>query len=321
MRRFGWVLLVLTAAALRAEGLSRKERDDLAGRGAELFSASQPAAARELWEKMLAGGATGAEQRRWRPWVGRAFEAEGNFQKALTAYQEAYDRDPKNVDRLVDLARVYDTVELKERALELYDRALKSDRSRTDVVLALGFLHFNAGRLAEARRYADDALRRDSRDPGARRLLAQIEESQGDLEGAARRREGLLAEHPAGADAVAVGRLWARAGELELAQAAFRRAADLGVATSELLFERGAVAWRRGDVSGAEDWLGQTLAKDPGCVPAVLLLSVVDWERGRGSRAQARLRGMMLAEDSPWISLRDRLITALTYGSAPGEKK
>ncbi|HMZ25945.1 MAG TPA: hypothetical protein PLM37_01355, partial [Elusimicrobiota bacterium] len=67
MRRFGWVLLVLTAAALRAEGLSRKERDDLAGRGAELFAASQPAAARELWEKMLAGGATGAEQRRWRP--------------------------------------------------------------------------------------------------------------------------------------------------------------------------------------------------------------------------------------------------------------
>ena len=67
------MLLVLTAAALRAEGLSRKERDDLAGRGAELFAASQPAAARELWEKMLAGGATGAEQRRWRPWVGRAF--------------------------------------------------------------------------------------------------------------------------------------------------------------------------------------------------------------------------------------------------------
>lgn len=321
MKRLAPLLLCVFAAALRADGLTRKERDEMAGRAVELFQAAQPAAARELWERLLASGATSAENRRWRPWVGRAFEAEGNFQKALTAYQDAYDRDSKSVDRLVDLARVYNTVELKERALELYERALKADRSRTDVVLALGLLHFNAGRLVEARRYADDALRRDSRDAGARMLLAQIEESQGDLDGAARRREGLLAEHPSGPEAVAVGRLWARTGELELAQAAFRRAADLGVATSDLLFERGAVAWRRGDAAGAEDWLGQTLAKDPGCAPAVLLLSVVDWERGRGSRALARLRGLTLTEDSPWISLRDRLITALTYGSTPGEKK
>ncbi len=323
MRRGVHVVLAVffLAGPLRAGSLSHRERERLAAEGQTLFEQRRPTEAREKWEQALSGGATRAEIRRWRPWIGRTFEAEGNFQKALTAYQEAFDVDAKSVDRMVDLARVYDTVELDERALDLYERALKRDHARRDVLVALADLHFGAGRGTDARRFAVDALRRESRDPVAMMLLARIEESEGNLAGAARRREGVLEVRPSGADALTLGRLWARAGELELADTAYRRAAELGVDSADLFFERGAVAWRQGDADAAERRLGEALAKDPRFAPASFLLSVVDWERGRSARAAERLRGISIPADTVLAPLRDHFLTALTFGSGAGGKK
>jgi tetratricopeptide (TPR) repeat protein len=286
-----------------------------------LFTAGRPAEARDLWTRVLSSGLSRAEKRRTAPWIGRTYEAEGNYQKALSAYQEAYDADPSSVDRLVDLARMYNTVALDERALELYERAQKKDRTRRDVELAIGDIHFRAGRFKDARRCAENVWRRDPRDPAAQLLLARVEEAEGNLPAAAQRREKLLSDRPSAEGAVWVGRLWARVGELELAEEAFRRAADLGDVSALLAFERGALAWRRGDMEAAQKWLETALGRDPSFSSATVLMSVMDWERGRSARAMERLRSLSLSPDSPVKTLRDRLLSGVLWGSPREETK
>lgn len=300
-------LLVAGVLWAPVDAASRRERETWAGQAQTFFNVGKYAEARDQWLRAL-DGASRSEKRRWSPWIGRTYEAEGNYQKALTAYQEAYDAHPESVDRLVDLARTYDTVELSERALELYERAFQKDRSRRDVELALGALHYRAGRLTEARRRTENVLRRDPRDPSGQELMARIEESEGRLADAARRREKMWGDRPTPAGALALGRLWVRTGELELAEDAFRRAAEGGDTSAALAYERGAVAWRRGNLDSAETFFETALERDSGHFPSALLWSVVEWERGRSVRAVERLRALRPSADSVAAVLRDRLL-------------
>ncbi len=277
-------LWIGAAAAPTAAG-----REALAAEAETLYRAQRFAEAREKWEAAL-DGASRRQARRWRPWVGRALEAEGNFQKALTAYQDAHDLDPRRVDRLVDLARLYDTVGLDDQARRLFEKAHAREPHRRDIALALGRLCFQEGRLADARRLAVGAGGADPRDLAAQTLLARIDEAEGDLAAAAQRWESVLNQNPSAEGDFALGRLWARQDALDLADMAFARSDRPGTATPALVFERAVLAWRRNDPVRLSAYLKRLDTEAPGYFPGRCLAALVALEKGDRETARAALR-------------------------------
>ncbi len=270
---FIWAGLVggLCAGIGFAAELSRSDRERLAVDAQAAFNAGQFSEARMKWTQALAGGATRAEARRWRPELGRTYEAEENYQKALAAYQEAFDIDPKNVDRLVDLARLYDAVEIDDQAIRFYADAHARDRGRRDVSFALARLYKQGGRLAEARALAEDAVHAEPRDYSGQELLADIEEAQGQLSQAAQRRETVLSMHPTAQGYMELGRLWAKQDAFEQADVAFTRALAAGGKGVDPLFERAVLAWRQGKTGTAVQFLDQIAVRSADDFPAGFL--------------------------------------------------
>ena len=309
------LILAGTACFGWAETLSRREKETLVSEGDALFKGGQFSAAREKYQAALAGGPTRAESRRWRPQVGRTYEAEGNFQKALTAYQEAFDGDPKNVDRWVDLARLYDAVEIDDQAVRFYAEANKKDPARRDVALALAALYAQSGRLAEAKTLAAQAVRAEPRDYSAQELLADIEERSGDLAGAARRRETAVSLRPSAEAQLKLGRLWARQDVFDMADAAFVRAGLAGDSGPEPLFERAVLAWRQGQVDRARDLLAETEKRASGYFPAAFLRRWMDIQ----SRGKGVVSGTVLSARDPECAQWARVLESAVAQSRKGK--
>lgn len=288
MKRALLILLALSGV-VSAQERTRREREVLAAEADTLFRRQEFEPARRKWEEALAG-ASNRDVRRWRPWVARTYEAEGNFQKALAAYQDAYDVDPDNVERLVDLARLYDTVGLDEQALQRFEEAYARDRSRRDVAMALARLHYQAGRLTAAVALAQTAAESDPRDVSAQILLARIEESRGQLASAAKRWEAVLSQAPSADGYLALGRLWARQDAFDSADLSFARAERAGLASPELLLERAVLAWRQGDSPRARLYLGRLLGETPGFFPGQFVGALLDLEANRPDQARDRMR-------------------------------
>lgn len=307
--RAGLVSTVCAGIGFAAD-LSRSDRERLAGEAQSAFNAGQFAEARLKWTQALAGGATRAEARRWRPDLGRTYEAEENYQKALAAYQEAFDIDPKNVDRLVDLARLYDAVEIDDQAIRFYADAHARDRGRRDVTFALARLYKQVGRLAEARALAEDAVQREPRDYSGQELLAEIEESQGDLGPAARRLESVLSLHPTEGGYMALGRLWAKQDAFEQADVAFVRALGAGGVGVDSLFERAVLAWRQGQTEKASQFLDQIAARNATYFPAGFLKILMAIEAHDKRSAQNRL-ALLRAPDPETQKWKDILVRSV----------
>lgn len=311
-------LLSFSSGVLNAARLSRQEKAKLAAEAESYFIEGHFAEARAKWRAALDGGATRAEARRWRPELGRTFEAEGNYQKALAAYQEAFDIDPKNVDRLVDLARLYDAVEIDDQAIRFYADAHAKNRNRRDISQALARLYKETGRLVEARTLAQAVVQAEPRDYSGQELLAEVEEAQGALTDAARRRETVLSMHPTGAGYMTLGRLWAKQDAFEQADAAFGRAIESGVAGSDPFFERAVLAWRQGDLARAHQFLDQISRTDPDSFSAGFLsiLMALGADDEIGMRQQlAQLR----APDPGTQQWKDFLETAILSRAVGGK--
>ena len=241
--------------------------------------------------------------------MGRTYEAEENFQNALAAYQEAFDIDSKNVDRLGDFARLYDAVEIDDQAIRFYADAHARDRARRDVSFALARLYTQAGRLAEARVLAEDAVQREPRDYAGQILLAEIEESQGELNSAARRRETVLSLHPTEEGYMVLGGLWAKQGAFEQAEVAFVRALGAGGVGVDSLFERAVLAWRQGQTGKAAQLLDQIDARKAGYFPAGFLRIQMALEAHDTLLARKQL-ALLQAPDSETQKWKDILTRA-----------
>ena len=289
----GLVLFLLLGRALGAgaEKVSHRDREQGAEEALALFQQGDYSGAREKWEGALAGNPSRSESRKWRPWIGRAYEAEGLYQEALGAFQVAYDYDPKSVDRMVDLARVYDVVELDEQAVRYYEEAHRRDSRRQDVSLALARLYLEGGRLKEAHGLAATAAANVPGDLGALDLLARIEEAEGALDAAGRRREVIMAQAPTAEGYLALGRLWARQDAFDQADLAFARAEKAGAPPAEVAFERAVLAWRKGERPKVILYLEEAERQDAAYFPARFVSAIFDQESGRLMSARVRMMG------------------------------
>lgn len=302
-----------------AAPLSRRAKEEFSQRAEVLFKAGRFEEARDQWIAALAGGPTRAEVRRWRPKVGRTYEAEGNYEKALTAFQEAYDADPKNVDRLVDLARLYDAVEIDDQALRHYTLAHRRDRSRRDVTFALAKLHWELGHLGEARKLAEVAVKAEPRDYSAQELLANIEESQGLLADAGRRWETVVSLNPSAERYMILGRLWARQDAYEQAAIAFSQAEQMGDTGPAPTFERAVLAERKGDRKGATQLLEKATRQGPEYFPAEFWMVLMALEEGNTVSARRALASLQATDPGTtrWKTILETAIAARLAGGTP----
>jgi tetratricopeptide (TPR) repeat protein len=253
------------------------------------------------WEEALGAGASNRELRRGLPSLGRCYEQARNYQKALTAYQQALRFNEKDVDRLLDLARVYQRVELDSEAVELYKRVLSLDKDRHDARLALARLYLKTGRWSDARREGELYAKWEPRDLSGQLLLAQVDEAEGDPVSGAKRREQVLAREPSPDGYYDLGRLWARAGRWDEAEAAFGRAEDLGLRTGAVYLHRGAARWLKGDLPGARAFWKKALDQNSGTGAAHFFLALDAREAGNASETAAELRRAAAAAQSDFL--------------------
>jgi tetratricopeptide (TPR) repeat protein len=308
--------LTLAVLPLGAEGSSRRERLAWAAQAKVLWDQKNFAEAAQWLEKAVAPGASKNDLAQWWPILGRCYENVGNYQKALAAYQEALKLKPRHVDRMVDLARIYDRTDLNRSAIDLYEEVLDRARDRPDVIYALANLYFRSGRLDRARDYADRAVRQEPQDLSAQKLMARIEEAQGDLAGSAHRWEGILARQPDAGGYFHLGRLWVRQSEYELAETAFARAEGLGLSTAPFHFHRGLVRWYQGKEESAERAWRKALRLDPEYVPAQFFLAVQDYRNGDVREALDLMRQAEKKAGSPYIKDLIRDFQAAAGGSS-----
>ena len=99
------------------EGLSRRERFSSASHAQALFQEGKYAEAASFLEKAVAPGAQKRDLIYWLPVLGRCYEAVQNYDKAIAAYQQAYQLQPKNRERMLDLARLYGRVDWSVRGI------------------------------------------------------------------------------------------------------------------------------------------------------------------------------------------------------------
>ncbi len=71
---------------------------------------------------------------------GWRYRQEGNLPNAISRLHEAYAKDPKNVRTLTELGIVYEQMDHPERALVLYERALKQNPGQPELVDRINFL-------------------------------------------------------------------------------------------------------------------------------------------------------------------------------------
>jgi tetratricopeptide (TPR) repeat protein len=298
VKRFVFLLLVWTVVegSLWAGNRNQKERQAMALDGESRFQKQEYALAVPALEKAVEPGASRRDLLRWLPILGACHEALGHYQKALAVYQEADHLAPGDTGRRLDLARVYARVDLDDRARELYEDVLRRRPAQGDVLFALGRLCLKMDDLKAAREYARRYAAVDARDPAGQDLLARVDEAEGLWADAARRREAGLPPAPPAEAWTAIGRLWARSDQLDLAQAAYARAPATGADSAETLFQQGVLAWRRGDDKGAGELWRKVLALSPANWPAAFFLNLTSPRPGETAR---------LAAGAPTPELRD----------------
>jgi tetratricopeptide (TPR) repeat protein len=311
--------LMAMALPLQAEGASRRQRMHWAAQAQGLYEKKDYAEAVSLLEKAMAPGAAERDMLQWRPLLGRYHEASGNYQKALTAYQQAYQAQPKSLDRKLDLARVYAQVDLNDQAVDLYKQVLKKDKHRKDVVLALAQLYFKSHRLELAEAQINQYVRWEPRDLFAQDLLARVEEATGRWEQAAHRRENLMAQSPSAQGYFDLGRLWARQTQYDLADAAFAKAEKLGYKSAEFYFQRGLLAWQRGKKDAAAALWSRALEKDPRFLTAKFFLALADKESGKRAAGLERMRQVKAETSSDFV--RALAEDFFTSSSTSGERR
>ena len=311
--RLGLTFAVLSVGSLAFAALSKKERAAGSEEARTLMASKRYEEAAKRWEDVLSPGASDKLLRRDLPPLGRCYEETQNYQKALTAYQRALRFDEDDVDRLLDLARVYVRVDLDREAIELYKRVLKLDKDRHDARLALARLYLKTGQWDDARREGELYAHWEPRDIGVLRLLAEVDEAHGDLPSAALRREGILARDPSPEGYFDLGRLWVRAGRWDSADAAFNRAEELGMRTGSLYLYLGVVRWQKGDGPGARVLWRKALDRYPGMGAAHFFLALAAFDSGDKKEAASQ------AARAPAGAQSDFLKELLTY--FPTEKK
>ncbi len=182
----------------------------------------------------------------------RLLEQGGKLSEALGEYYRALSLDPGSADLLVRISQVCAQLGDHGRALEFAERALARDPNDWRALWLQGASRFSTGRAAEALAPLERACELDSTQVEVLRTTARVAETLGRADAAERAWRRLVwVDEDDGEAWFQIAAAEARRGEFEAAQASVQRANELNPARPGLLFLRGWVKERLGDVNGA----------------------------------------------------------------------
>jgi tetratricopeptide (TPR) repeat protein len=130
---------------LSEKDASRKRAQLYSELGNYLYKRGQMADAAVAFENALLGNPSRSERRHITLFLGKSYESSGRTDKAITAYEQALELDPKNWKRHRDLAVLYEESQLYRKAILGYEDALQRDPKELSLLVALGRVHRKMG--------------------------------------------------------------------------------------------------------------------------------------------------------------------------------
>lgn len=96
--------------------------------------------------------------------MGRALEGDKRYKDAISLYQKVIEKDKRNFDAWLGIARCYLYLENYEKAAEAYERAYLLNPEDKEICRSLAFIYDKLGKLQEAIAYIDRGISLDPKD-------------------------------------------------------------------------------------------------------------------------------------------------------------
>lgn len=114
----------------------------------------------------------------------------------LEDLKTAYEKNPNDTLKTREYADMLTFAHQPEKAIELYNKILKTDSKRTDILLQLTFLHFNQGDMTKAEEYTNRILLIDKNHQLGMYNSGVLQQVKGDNKGAKEIWEKLIKLYP-----------------------------------------------------------------------------------------------------------------------------
>lgn len=185
-------------------------------------------------------------------------------------------------------------------AIEMLGRAVALGARGIQVYDTLQYLHFQAGTIKEAMKWARRAIQTNPRDPRFRYKLATLSHFVGSYEEARDVIEPLLSDYPDYWDALLLaGKVYRQLGAYEKALEALNKAGPREKGRLEFAQELGMVKLKTGDPEGAAESFEEVIRSSPEKAEAHYGLGQAYLKMGERDKAKAalqRFRGIQLSD-------------------------
>jgi tetratricopeptide (TPR) repeat protein len=221
--------------------------------------------------------------------LGTALLATGDGRAAVRRFEEALELKANTVVTLNLLANAYINLERHELAETALRRAIERSPEHVPSHLNLAFLHLSLGKVDEAIRSAQGALKIDARSAGAWFLIGSCHSARDDArkaEAAYRKACRLAPEHVPTWRALRM--LYANEGRWKRAVDAAQKVVELTDESADALYELGLTCLGAKQGKRAADTFDRVLALDPDRLDAWLNLGVVCHDRLKDHARAAR---------------------------------
>ncbi len=175
---FVWVYLIFLFAAASVFAAPQDS-------GMNLYKQGKFPEAAQAFEDALQKSTTRGERRVIYLYMGKSYLSAGRLDKAISAYEQALDYDPRNWRRHGDLAGLYEQAELYWKAVNLYKSALALNPKDPSLFLSLGRIWRKIGIYAYALAAVDSAALNGGPNDFVQQELSRIYEGQGRFQDAA----------------------------------------------------------------------------------------------------------------------------------------
>ena len=241
--------------------------------------------------RLLQEALTKEDRPEYRTALGLSFLQSGQQAEAMSELENAWRRDPKQLQAGMALANLYSRQGQHKEALKVSKELVKRHPEHAPLQSLLGDLQMKAGLAEEARKSYEKAMSLAPDMAGPQLQLARLDVQAGQLDAAEKRLNDMLRESPRFSDAMAeLARIHERRGRNDEALRWLLRARETST-KGDLRWNLALMEWhmRQGRLKDALEEGKIALAKQPESIPTLLLHARIQLGLGDAPGARATL--------------------------------
>ena len=218
--------------------------------------------------------------------VGRKFQQQENFTKAIEQYQEALLLNPAYADAWVGLAECAYEIDEYSRALTCLDTANKYYKYNLKIQRLKGFCYIGLGELEEANDIFDEILKKFPNDVESIFGLAQLQAFEGRISSAEKYYTQVLTREESSKKALlSLALISLKLGKFEQADYYINQAINYHHNTPEVYYYASYICVQKGDLSKAEEFIRIAVQFKPTYDRANALLAYILYCQGKYEEA------------------------------------